>query len=357
MKNPVYFIKASRKDSNEILSKKADRVFAELGLDSAINKDNLVALKIHFGETGNTGYINPLWLKHIIRRIKQKTSRAYMTDTNVLYTGKRSNAPEHLQLAAGHGFSVSKLHIPVIIADGLLGRDEEEVEVDFPRVKKAKLAGALLNTDYLVSLSHFTGHLLTGFGATLKNLGMGCAAKAGKLEQHSDVHPWIKAEACTNCLTCMDYCPAEAIEQGEESAVIVDEKCIGCGECLVVCTAGAVKMRWDQDVVRVQEKISEYACAVGAVFQGKLACLNFLLNVTKNCDCMAKKETSVVKDVGIVCSSDPVAVDKASVDLINRVSGKDLFQKLHCVDWSVQLQHAQDLGLGRMSYELIELTP
>lgn len=355
MTSSVYFIKATREDSDRILSRKADRVFAELGLDSGIAKENLVALKIHFGESGNKGYIRPPWLEHSIHRIKQKTSRVYITDTNALYTGKRSNAPEHLQLAAGHGFSVSKLHIPVIIADGLIGRDDVEVAVDLPRIKKVRLASALLNTDYLVSFAHFTGHLLSGFGATLKNLGMGCASRAGKLDQHSDVRPWIKAEACTNCSICMEYCPADAIEQGKGCATIIDEKCIGCGECLVVCAVGAVKMRWDQDVIRVQEKMAEYAFSIGKRFEGKLACLNFLLNVTKDCDCMAKAEPAVVEDIGIVCSSDPVAVDKASVDLINQSYGKDLFREIQKVDWSVQLRHAQEVGLGHISYELKEL--
>jgi len=356
MKKSVYFIKATREDSDEILSRKADRVFAELGLEGKIAKENLVALKIHFGETGNIGYIKPLWLKHIIQRIKGKTSRAYITDTNALYTGKRSNAPEHLQLAAGHGFSLPKIHIPVVIADGLIGRDDQDIPVNLPRIRIAKLASAFLNTDYLVSLSHFTGHLLTGFGATLKNLGMGCASRAGKLDQHSDVHPWVDAEACTNCSICMEYCPVGAIQRGERSAVIIDDMCIGCGECLVVCTVGAVKMRWDQDVIRIQEKMAEYASSIGRLFEGKLACLNFLLNVTKNCDCMAKKEPAVVEDVGIVCSADPIAADKASVDLINQTSGKDIFREIHHVDWSVQLRHAQEVGLGNMSYELIELT-
>ncbi len=356
MTNPVYFIKATRDDSDEILSKKTDRVFAELGLDGNIAKENLVALKIHFGEVGNKGHLKPSWLTHTIHRIKQKTSRAYITDTNVLYTGRRSNAPEHLQLAAGHGFSLPKLHIPVIIADGLIGRDEEEVEVNFPRIKKTKLARAFLNTEYLVSFAHFTGHLLSGFGATLKNLGMGCASRAGKLEQHSVVNPWINADVCTNCMICSEYCPVDAIVEGEGSTVIIDEKCIGCGECLVVCPVGAVKMKWDQDIIRFQEKMAEYACSIGKLFEGKLACLNFLLNVTKNCDCMAKEESAVVEDVGIVCSADPVAVERASVDLINQSCGKDLFREIHNVDWSVQLRHAQEVGLGNMSYELIELT-
>jgi len=356
MKSPVFFIKATRQDGDELLSLKAQKVFSELGLEKAITKDDFVALKIHFGEKNNEGYIRPAWLSSTIDSIRKKTGRAYITDSNTLYRGQRSNSVEHLKLAAEHGFSLEKLHIPVIIADGLIGHDRGETRVGLPRIQSAKLASAFLSTDYLVCLSHFTGHLLTGFGAALKNLGMGCASRAGKLDQHSVVHPWINAKACRNCSLCRDYCPADAIEQGEGSAVIIDEKCIGCGECLVVCNVGAVKMRWDEDVLRVQEKMAEYACSVGRLFEGKLACLNFLLRMTKDCDCMSKAEPEVVEDIGMLGSHDPVAVDKASVDLVNLESGQDLMRKLRDVDWSVQLRHAQELGLGSMDYELVELT-
>ncbi|MBN1223417.1 MAG: DUF362 domain-containing protein [Candidatus Aminicenantes bacterium] len=356
MASKVYFVRAARQDGNDLLSRKVLRVFSEVGPDIEVRKDDFVALKIHFGEKGNQGYIRPDWLSGIIDLLKKKTSRLYITDTNTLYRGQRSNSVEHLLLAAEHGFSLEKLGIPVIIADGFIGRDTEEISSGRQRIQKAKLAGAFLNTDYLVCLSHFTGHLLTGFGAAIKNLGMGCASRAGKLDQHSVVHPWIKAKACKNCWLCMEYCPANAIEQGEASAVIIDEKCIGCGECLVICNAGAVKMRWDEDVRRVQEKIAEYAFSVGRLFEGKLACLSVLLRMTKNCDCMSKDEPVIIEDIGILGSSDPVAIDKASVDLVNRTYGEDLLRKTWNVDWSVQLKHAQDLGLGSMEYKLIELT-
>lgn len=355
MASKVFFIPASSKESNESLAEKTAKIFRCLGLEEKIEREHFVGLKIHFGEKENTGHIKPHWLVQLISDIKKKTSRVYIADTNALYVGNRSNAAAHLRLAADHGFTIDTLQIPVIIADGLIGRDDDEVAIDLPRVKTAKHASAFLNTDFLVSLSHFTGHIQTGFGATLKNLGMGCASRAGKLEQHSDVHPWINQKACKNCLVCIDYCPASAIEEEERSVRIIPEKCIGCGECLVVCSVGAVKMRWDDDSVRIQEKMSEYAYSLCKALNDNVACLNFLLGVTKNCDCMAKDEPAIVDDIGILSSLNPVAVDRASVDLVNKRSGKDLLRKIHNVDWNVQLVHAQEIGLGSKDYELIEI--
>lgn len=355
MSSKVFFIPASREESDESFAEKAAKVFRQIGLETKIEREHFVGLKIHFGEKGNSGYIKPPWLVHLINQIKTKTSRVYITDTNTLYTGNRSNAAAHLKLAADHGFTIDTLQIPVIIADGLIGRDDDEVEVGLPRVKIAKLASTFLNTDFLVCLSHFTGHIQTGFGAALKNLGMGCASRAGKLEQHSDVRPWVNQKACKNCLICKDYCPVDAIEEGEKSVRIIVEKCIGCGECLVVCSTGAVKMRWDGDIIRVQEKMSEYAYSLYKVLNGNIACLNFVVGVTKNCDCMAMNEPVIVDDIGILGSLDPVAVDKASVDLVNERSRRDLLRDVHTVDWSVQLEHAQQIGLGSMDYELVEI--
>lgn len=355
MPSKVFFIPASREEAGESIAEKAAKVFQHLSLAKQIEEEHFVGLKIHFGEKGNTGYIRPSWLAQLIKEIKQKTSRIYITDTNALYVGYRSNATAHLKLAADHGFTIDALGIPVVMADGLVGRDDDEVEVDLPRIKKAKLASAFMNTDFLVCLSHFTGHIQTGFGAAIKNLGMGCASRSGKLEQHSDVQPWINQKACTKCLTCIDFCPAGAIEEEDTSVHIIAEKCIGCGECLVVCSVGAVKMRWDDDAIRVQEKMAEYAYSLLKVLNRNIACLNFVMGVTKNCDCMAMDEPAIVEDIGILGSLDPVAVDSASVDLVNERSHQDLLRKVHNANWTVQLEHAQEIGLGRMEYELIEI--
>jgi uncharacterized Fe-S center protein len=354
-KSRVFVLPASGGESPEILSQKTQTLFQHLGLNEKIEEDMFVALKIHFGEKGNTGYIKHPWLVDLIRQIKIKRARVFFTDSNTLYVGNRSNSVDHLRLAEEHGFSLKEAGIPVVIADGLIGRDDEEIEVRLPRIESAKVSRAILDAEMLICLSHFTGHVQTGMGAAIKNLGMGCASRAGKLEQHSDVHPRVNPKICTNCAVCLDYCPADAILQEEGSAFIVDEKCIGCGECLVVCNVGAVKMRWDQDAVRVQEKMAEYAYAIWKEFKGKIGFLNFLITVTKDCDCMSKKGEIIAEDVGIVASLDPVAADKASVDLIIKRSGSDILRKVHDSDWAVQLRHGEEIGLGSQEYELVKL--
>jgi len=356
MKSKVYFVPASREEDNESLARKTEKIFIHLGLDEKIEKNSFVGIKIHFGEKGNTGYIKPPWLICLINRLKKSKARIFMTDTNTLYIGSRSNSVDHLQLASDHGFSSDAVGIPIIIADGLIGRNSDEVGINLSRVKSAKIGSTFLNTDLLLCLSHFTGHVLTGFGAAIKNLGMGCASRAGKLEQHSDVHPWVNPKICTNCLICLDYCPSDAIEQRDGSAHIIEEKCIGCGECLVVCNVGAVKMRWDGDALRVQEKMAEYALAVVRSIHKSVGFINYLVQITKDCDCMSKEGEVIADDLGILGSLDPVAIDKASADLLIEASGKDIIRAANSVDWSVQLKHGQEIGLGSMDYELINLT-
>lgn len=196
MTSRVVFIAASGKENHKILGEKTERIFLELGLEPDLDKDAFAGIKIHFGEKGNTGYIKPSWLFPLVDRLKKKTARVFLTDTNTLYIGKRSNAVEHLCLAAEHGFSVEELGIPIVIADGLIGKDSGEIELNLSRIKSAKIASAFFHTDVLLCLSHFTGHVISGFGAAIKNLGMGCASRAGKLEQHSDVHPRINPKVC-----------------------------------------------------------------------------------------------------------------------------------------------------------------
>ena len=353
MASQVFFIPASLADSAKTLAEKTEKAYLQLGIHRKIEQDSFVALKIHFGERGNKGYIQPRWLLSLISSLKKKTSRVFITDTNTLYTGNRSNAVDHIQLACGHGFNHATLGIPVLIADGLIGRDSDEIPVDLPRIKTAKIAAAFLNTDSLLCLSHFTGHMLTGFGAAIKNLGMGCASRAGKLEQHSDVHPRVYAEACDLCKSCFDYCPADAIMEREKRAYIIEEKCIGCGECLVVCPAGAIKLTWDGDTDRVQEKMVEYALSVRNLFGDKIGFINYLIKITKDCDCMTKDAPAVVEDIGILSSLDPVALDKASADLLIQHAGSDILRVHYNVDWSVQLKHGEQIGLGSMDYQLV----
>jgi len=353
MKSRVFFLPADRREGEGALAEKTERLFLALGLHQRITKEDFVAIKIHFGEKGNTGFIKPAWLTGMVRQLRARTNRVFFTDTNTLYIGERSNAVDHLRLAASHGFSLEKTGVPVLIADGLAGENDEEIKVGLKWVKAAKVGRGITQADFLLCLSHFTGHVQTGMGAAIKNMGMGCASRAGKLEQHSDVRPRINPKLCRNCSLCLDYCPAGAIVQKEGSAHILDERCIGCGECLVVCKLGAVKMRWDSDSARVQEKMAEYAFAVWSRFKEKAGFLNFLLQITKDCDCMAKDQPEIVEDIGILSSADPVALDKASVDLVSGGRKRDVLRLGYDLDWSVQLRHGQAVGLGSLEYELV----
>ena len=352
MKSQVFFAPARRDEGDPALALKAEQAYLALGLNDLIEMNSYVALKVHFGEKGNTGYIRPAWLERLIWQVRRRTQRSFLTDSNTLYTGKRSNAVDHLQLAYEHGFTPDKIAIPVIIADGLLGNDDEEIKVDLPRIKSAKIGRTIVHSDALICLSHFTGHVVTGLACAIKNLGMGCAARAGKLDQHSEVHPRVLRKACRNCSICLDYCPAGAIIQSNGSAEIQDAKCTGCGECLVVCKSGAIKMRWDEDSARTQEKTAEYAWSVRHALKGKVGFLNFLLKITKDCDCMAKDQPPIVDDIGILSSLDPVALDKASADLVLKKAGEDVLRRGYNIDWAVQLRHGEKIGLGSMDYKL-----
>jgi hypothetical protein len=355
MSKKVFFIPAREKESPQSLSEKTKKLFQRLDFIKNIDKHSFVALKIHFGEKGNKGYIKPWWLLDTIQVIKNQTKRVFFTDTNTLYVGKRSNAVDHMMLAQGHGFDGKKLGIPVIIADGLIGRNNDYIQIKKQRIKTAKIASLFIDSDALLCLSHFTGHALTGFGAAIKNLGMGCASRAGKLDQHSDVHPRVNPEYCDLCQTCFNFCPEQAIIEKEGKAFIVSEKCIGCGECLVVCPLGAIKITWDSDNIRIQEKMAEYAFSVSQNFGEKIVYINFLIHVTKDCDCMCEGASPFTDDIGILASYDPVALDQACVDMVNEQNGRDILKDQNEVDWSVQLKHGEKIGLGCRDYKIIRV--
>jgi uncharacterized Fe-S center protein len=354
-KSRVFLVPADGKEAAAVLSAKIRKAYLAVGFNDGIAKDDFVAMKIHFGERNNMGYIKPQWLTGVVSELRKRTSRAFLTDSNTLYVGRRSNSVDHIQLAWSHGFTPDVVEVPVIIADGLIGRDDRDIAVGRSRVRSAKIAGAILDADALLCLTHVTGHVQTGIGASIKNMGMGCASRAGKLDQHSVIHPRVSAKACRNCGICFDHCPEAAIVQAEGHVVIDGKKCVGCGACLVVCKPGAIKWRWDEDSPRIQEKLAEYALTVQSLFKGKVGFINVLIHVTKECDCMAKSQPPIVEDIGIVASADPVAVDKATADLVLARAGEDVFRKGYDLDWAVQLLHGEKIGLGSTDYALTTL--
>ena len=357
-KSRVYFLKADGAEPAESLARKAGALLAATGFTGRLAPEDFVALKIHFGEKGNTGFIKPAWLRDLIADVSSRSPRTFLTDSNTLYTGRRSNSVDHIRLAWEHGFTPDAVGVPIIIADGLTGGDYEKAGKAEGRIAAAKIAGAILAADALVGLTHVTGHVQTGLGGAIKNLGMGCASRAGKLDQHAVVHPRVQAGKCRDCGMCRPRCAAGAIRPVEGGVEIDGRKCTGCGECLVVCKFGAIRIRWDEDSIRIQEKLAEYALLVARNFPSKLAFVNFLIKVTKDCDCMARNQPPIVPDIGILASTDPVAIDRASADLIlARSGGMDVFRKGYDVDWTRQLVYGEKIGLGAASYVLVEIKP
>lgn len=324
------------------------------GLRELIGREELVAVKTHFGEKGNDGYIRPKFFEPIIKIAREVLARPFLTDTNTIYHGERNNTVSHLAIAAEHGFSAEKLGVPVIIADGVSGKTYDEIEIEGRHFKKVKIARLIADADMIIAVSHFKGHLLAGFGGALKNLGMGCGARIGKFEMHSTVSPTISIKNCTGCGTCVEVCSQGALEVAHDKIKLDTAKCAGCGECIIACAEGALKITWSEPGKNVQEKFVEYA--IGTVKDKKLFCVTFVYHITPNCDCVSFSEKPMVGDIGILASTDPVAIDQAALDLVLKASDTDILKKAHPnIDYEVQLVYAQKMGLGTRSYEIIYL--
>lgn len=336
-------------DRGEHLSK----LLAESGAPEVIDRDDLVALKIHFGEKGNDGFIKPDLVRPVIKILNEKKAKGFFTDTGTIYHGLRTNAVSHLKLAAEHGYSQTKLGTPIIIADGLRGDDFVEVEIDGSHFKRVKIATAIRGADVIIALSHFKGHLLSGFGGAIKNLGMGSGSRLGKFEMHSSVSPTVALENCKACGACIARCAHGALKLVDKKIHLDRNLCKGCGECVLYCNFNALSITWSEGGSSVQERFVEYA--VGAVKGKRTFYLNYINHVTPNCDCLSKNETPLLPDIGILASRDPVAIDEASLDLVKKSAG-DVFAKAHpTIDSTVQLAHAAKLGLGSREYELVAL--
>ncbi|MFH0798739.1 MAG: DUF362 domain-containing protein [Pseudomonadota bacterium] len=345
-KSRVYFLPWEERD-------RLPDLLEQSGASSVIRAGDLAAIKMHFGEKNNNGYIRPELVRPIIGMIRRCKASPFLTDTNTIYRGSRSNAVDHLAVAAEHGFSQTRLQTPVIIADGLKGDDYEEVEIEGKHFKSVKIATAILKADAIVALSHFKGHLLAGFGGAIKNMGMGCGARIGKFEMHSGVAPEVALDLCTACGQCVAACGQDALSIVDGKVHLDVARCAGCGECVVVCDYRALNVVWQKETADVQERFAEYA-AGGA--RGKRAFyLNFLNHITPNCDCMSSKEEPIAPDIGILASADPVAIDQASLTLVIERAG-DVFAKAWPdIDCTVQLEHAERLGMGKREYKLVKI--
>lgn len=360
----VFFISLKVKEKGFL--EKMDVLLGKSGLLDIIGKDHLAGIKIHFGEKGNTSYIRPIFVKNIANFISHSGANPFLFDTTTLYKGTRSNAVNHIKTAYNNGFN---LGYPILIADGLRGEARKSVKINKKEIKNASLAHLIFSCDSIVSVAHFKCHMLSAFGGAIKNVGMGCASKEGKLAMHSTVFPFVNKKDCVACGECKSFCPADAIEV-DTVAEIDENKCIGCGYCISVCKEGAIRIQWDMKLETFQEKLAEYCFAVSEVLKGRMFYINFLLNVTPSCDCFPSSDTPIVPDIGVLASKDPVAIDQASCDLVNNSigiensrlkkafgKGDDKFRDLfNDVDWEYGLQYAESIGLGRRKYILKEIT-
>lgn len=368
MGSPVFFADGRQKYGKNLFDK-LKKLLKKLELKDMIAAPDTVAVKVHWGEAGNMAYVPPQVARAVVDHIKSLGGKPFITDTNTLYAGTRRNAVDNITTAVANGFSPSVVGAPVIVADGLYGHDYVSVPVNGKHFETVKIASAIHHAKSLFVISHAKGHLGTGLGGSLKNISMGCAVPSGKQNMHSEVKPAVDAEQCTACGMCLKVCPAAAISKTAEKKSKIDPaKCIGCAECVVVCQFGAISVNWVSDAVTLQEKMAEYAKGALAGKEGRCAFVNFLYNITPDCDCCNWNDLPFTPDIGILASRDPVAIDTASGDLINaapwinqeglhlrKPGAEDKFMAVHGIDRLPQLAAAEALGVGSRSYELIEV--
>jgi uncharacterized Fe-S center protein len=350
----VYFIKADDNENDESLCRRLEKLVRDENLLGFVADRDFTAVKTHFGESSKLGYIRPVYVGMLGGIIKEAGGLPYLTETSTLYKGNRNNAVKHIAHAHAQGFTFAATGMPIIMADGLFGDEECDVPVDGNIYRSVHIASLFAKCNALVVLSHFTGHMGTGFGATLKNLGMGCSSRKGKMAQHSTAKPKIKKKACTGCGACADWCPEAAISLEDEKAAIDREKCIGCGQCLAMCRFDAVKYNWKATYEDLQKKVVEHAMGVHTLHRDKSLYVNVATRVSKDCDCGGDSFEKIVPDVGIFVSRDPVAVDAASLDGVETSAGKTLGQLAYDVPTRLQLDYARELGFGSLDYELVE---
>jgi hypothetical protein len=364
----VYFTDM-RAGVKESLPEKLERLLERLDLKAVIPDRGLVAIKLHFGEKGNTAFIRPLFVRRVVDHVRSLGGRPFLTDANTLYSGSRGNSVDHLETAVENGFAYSVVGAPLIIADGMRGSSCSEVEINQESIGTAYIGREIAASDALISLAHFKGHELSGFGGTLKNLGMGCASRRGKMAQHADLSPKVKAKKCVGCGECEAHCAQSAISVEEDKARINPEFCVGCGECILICPNEAISVRWNADIPLFQKKMAEYTLAVLEGKRNRAAFVNVLTQISPACDCHGHSDAPIVQDLGFMASLDPVAVDQASVDMINaqpgldhsclnegKGPGEDKFRAVYPqIDWTVQLEHAERIGLGSRTYEMITI--
>lgn len=369
MASKVYFADL-RADVHENLQQKLTRLMKTAGMGDIDFQDKFVAIKLHFGEPGNLAFLRPNWARTVADFVKERGGKPFLTDCNTLYVGGRKNALDHMDSAMLNGFNPMTTGCQIIIGDGLKGSDEVEVPVvGGEYVKNAKIGRAVMDADVFISLTHFKGHEEAGFGGCLKNIGMGCGSRAGKMEQHNAGKPHVAQKHCIGCGQCRKICAHGAPIITDGKAHIDHDKCVGCGRCIAVCPKDAVRINWDETTANLNCKIAEYT---KAVVDGRPCFhISLVIDVSPNCDCRPENDMAIVPNVGMFASFDPVALDMACVDAVNaqtplrgsaaddahaKAHVHDHFQRLHPdTNWRSCLEHGEKIGIGTREYELIKI--
>lgn len=350
---------------------KLQKLCKKAGIETIDFEGKFVAIKMHFGELGCLASIRPQYVKAVADLVKELGGKPFLTDCNTLYPGSRKHALEHLDCANLNGYNTITTGCQIIIGDGLRGTDEVEIPVkNGEYVQNAKIGRAIMDADVFISLAHFKGHEMTGFGGAVKNIGMGCGSRAGKMEQHSSGKPAVNAKKCKGCRRCASECGSDAITYEDNIAHIHEDLCKGCGRCIGACAFDAIHtVQWDASE-KLDYKMAEYA---QAVCQDRPCFhINLVMDISPNCDCHGENDAPVLPNIGMFASFDPVALDQACVDACLQATPlpnsqlsdnlakpdwechHDHFLDVHPdINWEATLRHAEKIGLGVREYELI----
>lgn len=374
-KTKVYFTDMHTAAYGDGLPTKLQKLIKKAGIEQLDMDGKFVAIKMHFGELGNISFLRPNYARAVVDVVKSFGGKPYLTDCNTMYPGSRKNALEHLECAWQNGFTPLTVGCPILIGDGLKGTDDIEVPVAGGEyVKTAKIGRAVMDADIFISLTHFKGHEMTGFGGAIKNIGMGCGSRAGKTEQHSSGKPHINTDDCRGCKKCMKECANGGLEYDAETRKmhVNEDHCVGCGRCLGACNFDAIEFNDYAANELLNCRMAEYT---KAVVDGRPNFhISLVIDVSPNCDCHAENDVPILPDIGMFCSFDPLALDQACVDkclAAQPLPGGQLYKNMrkegfsdhgdHFTnstpesEWKSCLAHAEKIGLGTRDYELVEL--
>jgi uncharacterized protein len=358
-----------RTSANDNLFAKISRLMANCGLSHCVKAGNLVAVKIHFGEKGNHTFIRPIFIRTVVDEVKKAGGAPFLTDSSTLYPGQRKNAVSALTCAVENGFAYAVVGAPLIMADGLRGHAAVDVAIRGELLPSVRIGTEIAEADALIAVSHFKCHELTGFGGALKNLGMGCSSRDGKMQQHSTMAPLVSHGDCTACSDCLQACAHGALAIIAGCARIDQALCVGCGRCVALCSQKAIRVQWNEASELTMKKMAEYAAGALVGKEQSALFINFITQVSPACDCYGHADAPIVNDIGICAATDPVALDQACADLVNAAQGNyntalrsgwepggDKFKGVHPhIDWTVQLAHAEKIGMGTRRYKLVKI--